>query len=433
MADNKQLLELTDDTEAASASLDAFFAAYGQQKHEDVPKRAPETPRRDQPMPRPRPAQPASPPKGIDWGDWLARLGMVGGVFLIVYALLCGFSWSPLRDQPAAQPVRHLTAPQPKTMDIEDVRVGMRLMGNNPRRELVDPNAPEPNPETWRQLVLRMKKESGRRLDVNLLRELDWIKAAHAFEGGTFVLDLPEMGAVGDAYVISIGPCPEVKPGPGNVVTGTFHHEADPDTRILSVTFANGAYIRGVTDNHPLFSVDANDFVPIGEMQEGDFVRTIDGVTRITKFQSRFAHPGEMLYNVETHNEHVYQVTTAGILVHNSCVTLYKAPQPHYNVDDIARNGLRKDMFPGEGAFFTTDPKIAHKYARNYQNGVHEFRVSRAEYDRLVADGKIVVDPSEVNSLIVRPDGIDAFNSATTSRRWIDQLSQDFWNLFGAP
>ena len=39
----------------------------------------------------------------------------------------------------------------------------------------------------------------------------------------------------------------------------------------------------------------------------------------ITRMESRFARPGEMLYNLEVHNEHVYQVTNAGILVHNTC------------------------------------------------------------------------------------------------------------------
>jgi hypothetical protein len=139
-------------------------------------------------------------------------------------------------------------------------------------------------------------------------------------EGGTFFLDFPEMGAVGDAYVEAIVPCPPIQKGPGNVVTGVFAHEADPDTKILSVTFANGAYIKGVTDNHPFYSVDRDDFVEVGQMREGETVKVEGGATRITKIDSRFARPGELLYNLETHNEHVYQVTTAGVLVHNDCL-----------------------------------------------------------------------------------------------------------------
>ena len=31
------------------------------------------------------------------------------------------------------------------------------------------------------------------------------------------------------------------------------------------------------------------------------------------------AYAGELLYNLETHNEHVFQVSSTGILVHNTC------------------------------------------------------------------------------------------------------------------
>lgn len=192
-------------------------------------------------------------------------------------------------------------------------------MGENPLREQVDPDAPEPNPETWRKLVLRMEKESGRELRVNLLRPVEWIEQAGAEEGGLFYLNLPEMGAVGDAHVVAIEPCPPIESGRGNVVTGTFHHEADPDVKILQVEFSDGAVIKGVTDNHPFWSEDRQDFVPVGELKQGDRVRTQNGITSITSMSSRYPDPGEMLYNLETHNEHVYQVTTAGILVHNSC------------------------------------------------------------------------------------------------------------------
>lgn len=257
--------------------------------------------------------------EGIDWVGWFYKLVMVACFALLAILLLTSYSWSPFRDHPAAQPIRKMvTERRVVTRDIAKFDVGMRAMGKNPLLEQVE-NAPEPDPETSRKLVLRMTKESGRLLLVKLLRSLDWIEAAGAIEGGTFFLDLPEMGAVGDAYVESILPCPPIEKGQGNVVTGVFAHEADPDTVILSVTFANGAHIKGVTDNHPFFSVDENDFVEIGQMHEGDYVKVNDGVTRITKINSRFARPGEMLYNLETHNQHVYQVTTAGILVHNTC------------------------------------------------------------------------------------------------------------------
>lgn len=117
----------------------------------------------------------------------------------------------------------------------------------------------------------------------------------------------------------------------------------------------------------------------------------------------------------------------------NSEVTLYKAPQAHYDVDDIVCNGFPTSMFPGEGIFFTTDSKVAYKYAQAYKNGVHEIKVDRVEYDRLIREAKIVTDPWEPDSIIVRPHGIDEFNAATTARRHIHPLTQEFWDLFGMP
>lgn len=272
-----------------------------------------------QPPPTRR-SMPASSER-IDWMVWGAKLLMFGGTAWLVVLLLTSFSWSPLRNHPAARPIRKMvTERRVVTRDIEDFDVGMRSLGTNPLRDQVE-TAPEPDPATSRKLVLRMKKESGRNLFIKLLRSLAWIEAIGAEEGGSFFLDLPEMGAVGDAYVEAILPCPPIEKGRGNVVTGTFAHEADPDTKILSVTFANGTHIKGVTDNHPFYSVYHNAFVPVGEMREGDSVKVNGGTTRITKLTSRFAYPGEMLYNLETHNQHVYQVTTAGILVHNNCIT----------------------------------------------------------------------------------------------------------------
>ena len=204
-------------------------------------------------------------------------------------------------------------------MEIEKVQVGDRTLGRNPIREQVDPDAPEPDPNTWRKLVIRMTKESGRELRINLLRPQKWIEAAKATAGGSFFLNLPEMGAVGVAHVDAIEPCPPVKRGRGNVVTGTFHHEADPDKKILRVEFSDGTILKGVTDNHPFWSEDRQGFVPVGELRKGDRVRVNGGLAAVASVSSRLPYPGEMLYNLEVHNEHVYQVTTAGILVHNSC------------------------------------------------------------------------------------------------------------------
>lgn len=291
----------------------------------------------------PRVVQPErpSPRSGVktDWVDWLLRFVLTACFGFGAYNFFTAYAWSPIPENSVAQPVRSVSQPRVVTRDIEDFDVGMRAAGRNPLRNQVE-TAPEPNAETSRKLILRMKKESGRDLFIKLLRPLIWIESIGAIEGETFFLELPEMGAVGDAHVDGILPCPPIEEGKGNIVTGVFAHEADPETKILSVTFSNGAHLKGVTGNHPFWSVDRNDFVEIGQMKEGDWVKTASGLTKITRLDSRFARPGEMLYNLETHNEHVYQVTTAGILVHNTCtLTAYS--------DDLGHHVFAKRAFEG--------------------------------------------------------------------------------------
>jgi hypothetical protein len=288
----------------------------------------PMMPRSAHPNESPTIAQPAPPPRPR---RGFGRLWLVGWL-LIGTALL--WKAAPQTTEAPASDLhladRHATfgpalAPPsrqlqpPTTLPIEQLDLGRRVAGRNPLREQVVPNAPEPNPVTWRRLVIRMNKENGGPLHIHLLRELAWIKAVGAIEGQSFFLDLPEMGAVGDAYVISVGPCPEIKRGRGNVITGTFRHEADSNQKILRVEFSNGAVIQGVTDNHPFYSADRHEYVAIGEMHEGDTVQIRNGLARITRIESRLPSPGEMIYNLETHNEHVYTVTEFGILTHNFC------------------------------------------------------------------------------------------------------------------
>lgn len=256
-----------------------------------------------------------------------ARRGVFGLAWLAGFLILAawiGFAsprvrWLPAHASSSASAVSAVSPVPSHSTPIDKVAVGDRTLGRNPLRDQVDPNAPEPDPETWGKLVLRMKKDSGRSLYINLLRPLEWIEEAGAETGSDFFLNLPEMGAVGNAYVDAIERCPPMKRGIGNVVTGTFHHEADPDTVILQVDFSNGTQIKGVTDNHPFWSEDRRQFVRIDELKRGDHVRLSDGIAAVAAVSSRVAFPGEMLHNLEVHNEHVYQVTTAGILVHNAC------------------------------------------------------------------------------------------------------------------
>ena len=140
------------------------------------------------------------------------------------------------------------------------------------------------------------------------------------FRGGRSSSTFRRWEPWGTLTLHAVAPCPSIEQGQGNVVTGTFHHEADPDTRILRIQFSDNTVLAGVTDNHPFWSEDRYRFVAAGDLRIGDRVRLSHGTASVALVIYRLARPGEMLCNLEIHNEHVYMVTTAGILVHNSCV-----------------------------------------------------------------------------------------------------------------
>ncbi len=151
-----------------------------------------------------------------------------------------------------------------------------------------------------------------------------WLDDLSCSLGDMYIeLDMPHMGGVGLAKVIEITACPPIEPGQGRVVTATFQHPST--TTILDVLFADergrtaddGRTI-GVTDNHPFWSVDHQDYVPIGQLPIGTRVLTYQGDTK--RIASKLPRPGPaIVYNLEVFGDHVYHVGQDGILVHNDC------------------------------------------------------------------------------------------------------------------
>jgi hypothetical protein len=204
-----------------------------------------------------------------------------------------------------------------KFTKIQDVEVGERAIGTNP--EITDSERsvflPDPEPATWRKLTLEMIKSNGKRLDITLLRSLVWIEESNAAIGATIYLDLPEMGAQGSAKVLKVEPCPPIKHGKGNVITGTFHHEA-ANTIDLHVEGLDKPI--GCTNNHPFWSVTRNEFIEAGKLQQGEELQLHNGQT--AKVIQILPRPGpERVHNLEVMNEHVYRISYDGVLVHNAC------------------------------------------------------------------------------------------------------------------
>lgn len=244
---------------------------------------------------------------------------------LCLLATVCLSCWVALgRHTPQPQPAQAASQAKPATATkptsrvkpISEVQLGERAIGKNPLRKQVDDDLEQPNEATWRKLTLRMPKDNGKWLTAELLRSLEWIEDEDATIGEAIFLDLAEMGAIGDAEVVSIEQCPPIQTGNGSVVSGRFIHEVEQGETI-ELRFAGQAEPTRVTKNHPYWSVDRDDFIPAGELREGEAVDGLTGATTISLITP--SDYSGLVYNLEIYGEHVYRVGSSGLLAHNAC------------------------------------------------------------------------------------------------------------------
>lgn len=231
----------------------------------------------------------------------------------------------------ATTDAEYATVARPAQQAIETVQVGQRVVGRNPIREQVETLTPDP--ETWNEVRFHMRKPSGSSLWITLLRPGIWLELNDASVGESIDLEIHEMGAAGPAEVTYIGPCPPIPPGDGPVVTGTFKHQVDENDCVLNLWLEGQAEPTGVTDNHPYWSVDRQQFIPAGDLQIGETVDTLDGTAQVTKLEPR-AYTG-FLNNLET-TEHVYRVGPDGALVHNTYARWLKNVGSSADPDNLA-------------------------------------------------------------------------------------------------
>lgn len=129
---------------------------------------------------------------------------------------------------------------------------------------------------------------------------------------------MPELKVKGLAYVRAIEACPVIADGSGSVVTARFATRSVDMIASVEIMGADGAIevIEG-TPNHPFWSLDRNDWVPLGELEEGEHLQGEAGVAFVLTHV--IVNRSVPVYNIEVHGEHVYQVGELGFLVHNAC------------------------------------------------------------------------------------------------------------------
>jgi hypothetical protein len=171
------------------------------------------------------------------------------------------------------------------------------------------------DPATWRRVLLRAPKDDGGWSDVTLLRPAAWLNANDVHRGATIDLFILECGIDAPAEVLSVGPCPQIAPRDGRIVTGTFRHHS---RNIVDVFVSGLSEPIGTTVNHPFWSEDRQSFVSAGDLQSGERLLGLDGPSVVTAVVPRTE--GAAVYNLEVQVDHVYHVGSAGLLVHNACL-----------------------------------------------------------------------------------------------------------------
>lgn len=256
------------------------------------------------------------------------------GVGLLVASLfaICCLGWflTGSADK-APSDVRHRASSgrSHTTRAIESIRVGERVVGDAIRGD-GENEFGDVDPATWRKLSLRAPRADGTVSHVELLRPVWWLAERGAAVGKTVHLDVRECSILGDAEVLSIAPCPPLAEGNGRVVTGTFRH---PAAAIIDVHVDGLTAPIGTTPNHRFWSEDRQDYVAAGELQPGERVRTLAGLSRVDRIVPR--DRPEVVYNLEIQVDHVYHVGGSGVLVHNAgdCPTPNGTPDNPVQLD----------------------------------------------------------------------------------------------------
>jgi hypothetical protein len=131
-------------------------------------------------------------------------------------------------------------------------------------------------------------------------------------------MDLVEMGMPEGVRVrvVANEPCPPIPPGPGCVVQSTISH-LNPDLRELTLQDEQGRRetIRP-TALHRFYSGDREHWVRTEELHEGERLRGHSGW--LTLIRSTRVPGVHRVYNMTVAGEHVFHVSSLGLLSHNT-------------------------------------------------------------------------------------------------------------------
>lgn len=196
---------------------------------------------------------------------------------------------------------------------IGSVRLGGRVLGENPRPWEYDSQFPEPAAGQWVCINARVKRPNAVAVEIELLRPRAWVEANGIKAGGRFEIKYPELGVIGEARIISLSACPPIAAGDGNVVIGRF--VSREINNLVRLRLSDGTTIEA-TDIHPIWSTDRRDWVAAGKLEPGEQVESFGEFIYVESVERIGYCPA--VYNIEVHGHHVYRVASVGVVVHNA-------------------------------------------------------------------------------------------------------------------
>jgi len=319
---------------------------------------------------------------------------------LLLIAGVSGFLGLQTDRDTAQQLEAQATASVPAgTVEVDGVRyrpietydVCDRVLGENPL--LTDEQraafGPEPDPATWKLLRVLAPKVDGGTAKVKMVQPPEWLAEQQPEVGKTVPISVPECGIEGMAEVLSIGPCPPVKPGKGAVVLATFEHEVSSTVDFYVTGLAEPI---GCTGNHPYWSEERQDFVRADELKPGELLSSFGPDAYVERIDVD-ANP-KLVYNIEVQGEHVYRVTRGGLLVHNGGVCpLGKAgtgPLHHLvsKYDNLTRGWSQKWVVKSKQILDNARVSVESGWNKVYMPshyGPHPELLHKRVYERLAA------------------------------------------------
>jgi len=269
--------------------------------------------------------------------------------------------------------------PALKTTPIEQIRVGQRVLtkGEDPDKTL--PTAVDQ--QTWRHLTLEQTETwpdgTVDRICIESILPPQWLAQHDGAPVGTRVpipLDLEEMGLPEGmtAQVLANEPCPAISTGPGRVVLTTVNHL---NTRVVEMTLAAPDGTQETvrpTAFHKFYSETRGQWLSAEDLKPDERLRGLH-----TPLQVVSVHPvpgTHRVYNMTVEGEHVYHVSTLGVLAHNNncgddLVDLALPARRRHILDgEVRPNGTHGGGhrggtgFPGKSEFPThwSDDEIMH-------------------------------------------------------------------------